>query len=251
MSRFTINTWWLCTRAPPHPIQRFPFGPKHSWVRHCAELYWKHVLFLKLAVKLKKTAPMSEQTPGDKVLPAAEYVPDVSSHPGPDLCGMESSGSQTAGRSASGRSESAHVDTRDRRAPRPVRARGGDANGPLSSNRVVGGRSGARLRRVGKIKGRKSADGSGPEAAGTRGMFTDVFPRKRGPLTAFYHGEKLQVSWEKWECFDFWGLGCIFLATSYLQEPTYLGKIPPPPLLIWGLLGNYSAALVKVRVFRK
>lgn len=144
---------------------------------------------------MNKTAAVLEQTPGDKVLPAAEYVPDVSSRPAPDFCGMESSGSQTAGRSASGRSESAHVDTRDRRAPPPMRARGHDASGPLSSNRGVGG-GGAepRLRRVGKIKGRKSAEGSVPEAAGTRGMFTDVFPRKRGLLTAFYHGEKLQVS---------------------------------------------------------
>lgn len=63
--------------------------------------------------------------------------------------------------------------------------------------RPIGGLEGGaepRLRRVGKIKGRKSADGSGSEAAGTRGKFTDVFPSKRGLLTVFYRGEKLQVS---------------------------------------------------------
>lgn len=134
----------MVTRASStftHPTQKFPFGPKHldilSPPLRSAELNTCDISQSgrTLAVKLDTTAPMLEQTPGDEVLPAAEYVPDVSSRPGPDFRGMESSGSQTAGRSASGRSESAHVDTRDRRAPRPTRARRGDASGPLSSNR--------------------------------------------------------------------------------------------------------------------
>lgn len=134
LSTFTINTWWLCTQAPHPSPPRGSLLARNtwtSWVRHCAQLYWT-----------RKIWSWTKQTPGDEALPAAEYVPDVSSRPGPDFCGMESSGSQTAGRSASGRSESAHVDTRDRRAPRPTRARGCDASGPLSSNRGVGGRSG-------------------------------------------------------------------------------------------------------------
>lgn len=109
---------------------------------------------------------------------------------------MESSGSFQGGTrtSTSRRSENAHVDTRDRRVLQPITARTCDVGATLPSNGIVYCGYKRNCIISWKFRGKKGAEKSGAEAAGSGGDVYVSFGssrRKQGESLFFGQGKDL------------------------------------------------------------